>query len=121
MPKRNLETKITQLLEKSHLLTAGEIITQLLESGQKYNKTSIYRALDRLQAADEICQYFFRNNEAVYELRSHDHSHFVCENCNQIFELPTLLKQNIQLDVGTADHHHLTMFGICTECETQTS
>lgn len=121
MSHRGLTAKITTLLEKKHLLSANQIAAELLKIGDSYNKTSIYRAIEKLLSDGEVCQHHFSETEVSYELREHHHDHVVCTSCGAVtivdclFEAPPLL-------AGVAiNHHHTTFFGICTNCASKKS
>lgn len=116
MSERNLKAKILDLLETNHLLSATSILEQLLKLGTPYNKTSVYRALDQLEASNAICQHHLIGDESLYELAHHEHAHLICRNCGTIesSELP-------ELPPGYApsfhiEHQHLTLLGLCSSC-----
>ncbi len=113
----DLTTLITQLLTKQHLLTANQLIQSLQTEGETYNKTSVYRALDKMLAEGKVCKHTFRDNEAVYELRSHHHDHLICQNCGKIETVHCQIDSPPDLHGFIIDHHHLTFFGTCGECQ----
>jgi len=114
-----ISLKITQLLQKNHTLTAPQLIKFINDSGQSVNKTSVYRAIERLIVKNEICRHMFGGQIAVYELRSHDHDHLVCSHCGQVLNIPNLIEIP-QYDQGwQISHHHLTLFGVCPNCSDQ--
>lgn len=117
MKKRNLNEQITNICEENHLLSAGLILEILKKEGRKYNKTSVYRALDRLVATGKLCQHFFGTSEAFYELRSHHHAHLVCEKCGNIQTANCPLPKLKDTNNFRSDHHHLTIFGTCNYCQ----
>jgi len=106
---------ILDLLAEHHLATAPELISQLEAKGHTANKTSVYRALDKLLAKNTICKQNLFGNELHYELREHHHDHLVCLKCGKV------IATECQVDIKApenfkVDHHHLTVFGWCQGC-----
>jgi Fe2+ or Zn2+ uptake regulation protein len=112
---------LINMLKKHHLLSVSELVMLLSdEIGKKYNKTSIYRALARLEGQGAICQHMFSTDETKYELRQNHHDHLVCSSCGQVqlTVCPITISQTINdFQVG---HYHLTIFGLCSECQKKT-
>lgn len=137
MSAHNLEELVVNLLAKRHFLTASQLVEQLKVMGRPFNKTSVYRALDRLLADGKLCEHYFNAAQGlVYELRSHHHDHVACENCGQVWvsecqddeHLDGHHKQQEKvsgeasvtsaLPAGFAvTHHHITWFGLCESCQ----
>lgn len=117
MKRRNLEEKIMALLQIEHLSTAPEIIKQLTGLDQTYNKTSVYRALDRLLDNGQLCRHDLGNRGVAYELRANHHEHLQCEQCGEITTLPCSFNQPASIAGFKISHHHLTYYGICSNCQ----
>lgn len=107
---------IITLLEKHHLLSAVEILSKLHEKGSSQNKTTIYRALDRLLAEGKVCRQTLGDDVLLYELKEHSHSHIVCERCGEIRSLPDRMGTVEGIDGFSVTHEHRTVFGICRSC-----
>ncbi|MFZ5376938.1 MAG: Fur family transcriptional regulator [Patescibacteria group bacterium] len=112
--KQPLTSKIIDLLSNFHLLSAGEIMALLKRDGLRYNKTSVYRALDTLVSEERLCKQLLEEAEAKYELHDKDHAHFICRKCGQVQSF----SQHIDFSQPQLfiDHFHLTVFGLCQEC-----
>lgn len=137
MPAHNLEELLVNLLAKHHFLTASQLVEQLKVMGRPFNKTSVYRALDRLLADGQLCEHYFNAAQGlVYELRSHHHDHVACENCGQVWvsecqdeghlgghhkrqeKVEGAASASSVLPAGFAvTHHHITWFGLCEVCQ----
>ncbi|OGJ37688.1 MAG: hypothetical protein A2383_02205 [Candidatus Pacebacteria bacterium RIFOXYB1_FULL_39_46] len=115
--KRNLEDKIMALLKLEHLLSAKEILEKLQGLDQNYNKTSVYRALERLLAKGILCQHHLGEAGLTYELRSDNHEHLQCEVCGKIKAIPHTFSQPASIEGFKISHHHLTYLGICPDCQ----
>ncbi len=113
-----LGTALITIFKKHHLLSVGEILALLpVEFGKNYNKTSVYRALEKLEEQDTICKYTFSSGETKYELRQEHHDHLVCSQCGKVqaanceVEIPSMVSE------FKTEHFHLTVFGLCDDCQ----
>lgn len=109
---------IFALLRHDHILSAVEIQEQLEKKGLVLNKTTIYRALEKMLTEGRLCRHSFGRDKLLYELRDHHHDHAVCESCGKVMVLKcgeTIEKQLHQPDFKPS-HHHLTVFGTCANC-----
>jgi Fur family ferric uptake transcriptional regulator len=117
MKRRNLEKKIMALLQVEHLLSASEMLIKLNELEQTYNKTSVYRAIDRLLEKNKLCQHNLPKKGVCYELRSQHHEHLQCERCGRVETLPCTFSHPSSISGFKISHHHLTYFGFCQACQ----
>jgi Fe2+ or Zn2+ uptake regulation protein len=118
MPERNLKKLIVELLSEHHLLSAHQILEQLLAQKRHFNKTSVYRALDQLVETDQVCPQHFLEAETVYELRAHHHTHLVCERCGSVAAADCKFTEPKNIDGFQVTHHHVTLMGLCQSCAT---
>lgn len=107
---------ILEILTENHLLSAPQILEKMSEQGQKVNKTSVYRALEKLLASGTICKQVFGEDTLLYELRNSHHDHLVCENCHTIQAVECTTQPHITATNFTVSHHHMTVFGTCENC-----
>lgn len=112
IPKR-----IKELLQENHLLSVPQMLEIFKESGERYNKTSLYRSLEKLLEQGEICKQTFRDNEAYFELRDDHHDHALCTSCEIIIPIECSHEHTSHaIPNFEVDHHHTTVFGTCTNC-----
>ena len=109
--------KIVQLLERKHLLSAAEILHTLEKESSTVNKTTVYRALEFLLSSGKVCQHQFDAKEAVFELRDDHHDHLICTHCLKTERAECNIHLPEKLSGYTVQHHHLTVYGICSECQ----
>lgn len=112
-----LAQEIIGLLTEHHLLSSRSLLQKLLQVGKKYNKTSVYRALETLAEQGTICSHDFTGKETLYELRDHHHDHVVCSLCGTVAEAPCSVSSPQRMRGFKIDHHHVTYFGTCPECQ----
>lgn len=110
------QARISKILEENHLLSAPDILQKMAKDGTPVNKTSVYRALDKMLAAETICKQIFGSDVVLYELRENHHDHFVCENCGKIEIVACATHPQNSFDGLTVTHHHTTLFGFCENC-----
>lgn len=116
MKRRQLADKICALLAEEHLLSALDMV-RLLDTGETgYNKTSVYRSLEKLLAAGIVCKHSFGKDEAVYELRDHHHDHLFCTHCGRISVAECHTTIPSEVNGFQVEHHHLTLYGLCYDC-----
>lgn len=118
MPERNLKKLIVELLSAHHLLSAHQILERLSDQKRHFNKTSVYRALEQLVEADQVCPQHFLEAETVYELRAHHHTHLVCERCGSVSAADCTFTEPKNLGGFQVTHHHVTLMGLCQNCTT---
>lgn len=108
--------KILDILEQKHALSASDILMALGQVGTQVNKTSIYRALEKLTSDGIVCRQTLVGETVVYELREHHHDHLVCEKCGLVQKIPCLTKSPPTIQGFEVHHHHTTIFGLCPNC-----
>jgi Fur family ferric uptake transcriptional regulator len=118
MSTEPLRNTIIALLAEHHLLSAPEIVALIHAQGRQVNKTSVYRAIDKLQAEQKVCRHNLLGNELLYELSDDHHDHLVCVACGKIATTDCHVNIPQKVDDFSVLHHHLTLFGMCHECQT---
>lgn len=116
MAERNLKQLLQKLFTTHHLLTATDCRVQLEAAGRRFNKTSVYRALEQLVAEERLCKLNLKNDEAAYELRESHHAHLVCEQCGEISSAACSYDQPTTVNGFEVSHHHVTLMGLCATC-----
>lgn len=98
------------------MLSGPEIVKLLEQENFRVNKTSVYRALERLLEKAEVCRLSLGEQTVVYELRGHHHDHAVCTVCGKVLTLDCHVEESPSLPGFQVDHHHATYFGKCSTC-----
>lgn len=113
-----LGTTLLTILQSHHLLNVAQLLSLLAQqTGKHFNKTSVYRALEKLEEEGFVCQHVFSSGETKYELRHHHHDHLVCTQCGQVTVADALFTIPTTLNGFQTDHYHLTIFGLCETCQ----
>ena len=117
--KRNLKELLVSLLEEKHYAGVPELLKILEERGESFNKSSVYRSIEKLVDEEKVCRHSFGTDKVYYELRhdEHDHhDHFVCQECDKIQAFECHLDVSNVPRGYKAQHHHVTIFGTCDAC-----
>jgi Fur family ferric uptake transcriptional regulator len=120
-PQREIVVDI--IAHADHHLSAEEIFTDLQAQTPNANISTVYRTLEVLWEEGFTCRNDLSEGKIVYATRQHGpHIHLVCRRCNHAIEAePDLLKQlgeTLLADYDfTADLDHLSVFGLCANCE----
>ena len=116
MSEHNLKAILLELLQKQHLLSAKQMLAEMIKTGRDFNKTSVYRALDQLESEGQICQQNFSDKQALYELSKYHHSHLVCQDCGDVQASECNFEPPEKIQGFQVDHHHVTLLGTCQKC-----
>ena len=104
-------------MHDNHLLSVADILEKLEQSGETYNKTSVYRSIDQLLEKGLVCQHYFTDDQAMYELREDHHTHLICKKCKKI-QITECNYHHTKAPKGfKVDHHHVTLVGLCKNCQ----
>lgn len=109
---------ILDLLTKHHMLTPK----QLIEAIPSVNKTTIYRNLEQLVTDGKIKELRHQKDTVSFELTSHQHSHFICRNCEVVLpiEIPDeQFQQVFSSPLYSLENAHVDLHGLCRNCQTR--
>jgi Fur family ferric uptake transcriptional regulator len=105
---------------KSHHLPLSEA---QLRSKVMVNKTTIYRALDRMLAENLIKAVDFGDGKKRFELNSlQHHHHLICQSCERVEDVHVsddvsgIEKQISKQKKFKIINHSLEFFGLCAQC-----
>lgn len=98
--------------------TVEDIYLEVIESIPTLSKTTVYNTLDLFEEKELVKSLNVDNIEKHYELIIEDHSHFYCEKCDNIFDIP--YKDINFLPSGYENfkikEKNIILKGICPEC-----
>ncbi len=107
------------LYEKKNHPTVNQIYTELIHSIPTLSKTTVYNVLELFIEKDMVHVVDSIDNEKHYDLVLIPHGHFICESCNQIFDVPNVkvsYDKNI-LDGFDVREKRVTFIGVCPTCK----
>ena len=116
------EIIVDALLSGDHHLTAEEVYAQVQTHTSAVNIATIYRTLDML-VAQGIATRTDLGGRIIYAPIGHDpHIHLICRHCSGVIDADAevLAAVDVQLrrDYNfVADLSHISLFGVCKECQ----
>jgi len=112
--------RIYEYLEREgHHPTADEVYKALISELPTLSKTTVYNTLKLFIDKGLVKQVILESTESRYELVRHEHAHFVCEKCHEIYDIPAM-KLEINLDKlpgYTINDQDVQLKGICPNCQ----
>jgi len=117
------EMIIKAISYSSDHLSADEIFEQVQEHTQAMNIATVYRTMEMLWEEGFTCRNDLGEGQIVYAARQHgSHIHLVCRLCNQVFDAdPQVLASLGEIlqsqNNFIADLDHLSIFGVCADCQ----
>lgn len=102
--------------------SADSIYDEVRKKLPHISKGTIYRNLNLLEDEGLITELNVDGVVGRYEIRQHNHYHFICEKCGRIFDLnePVETGLNAKFAKKTGfniTHHHLEFRGVCLGCQ----
>ena len=117
------EMIINALSHSSDHLSAEDIFEQVQEQTQATNIATVYRTLDMLWEEGFANKNDLGEGHIVYAARQHgSHIHLVCRICDQVIDadpqvLISLGEILYSQNKFIADLDHLSIFGVCADCQ----
>lgn len=99
--------KIVSMLEKAHILSLAEIALRL----PKADFSSVFRNVEKLCAERVLRRIVVGKEKELYELASHHHDHFVCDDCGRVEIIEVSVAHRGKRKVSTIVAH-----GSCEIC-----
>jgi Fur family ferric uptake transcriptional regulator len=106
-------------------VTAEEIYAQVSDRTRTVNIATVYRTLDLLVATGLTSRIDLWDGRVVYTTAQHGpHIHLVCRGCGEIFNADHKLVDTLDDQLCAeynfqADLQHLSISGVCANCQSQ--
>ena len=99
--------------------TVDFIFTELVDEIPTLSKTTVYNTLKLFEDKDLIYSINIGENEKRYEVIEHDHAHFRCISCDQIYDIPYETESLLGPDFRDFQVNKKEIFlsGICPKCK----
>lgn len=116
------KTIITDYLKsvKTHP-SADKVYSEVKKKLPHISKGTVYRILSNLKEKNEI-QAILYKGIVFYDGDTSDHAHFICQECQKIFDVFELCKgcgviKNKKLKAGDIKNYKIYFYGICKCCK----
>lgn len=102
--------------------SVDDVVGWLRDSGEPLPRGSVYGIVDDLARCGLLTLVDAAAGATLYEVHRHDHSHFVCNSCGSIFDVPAPGAMNLpeMSQIGTVTNIQVVIRGACRACEAQT-
>lgn len=112
-------TRIYAFLEtnKNHP-TVDEIYKELKDELPTLSKTTVYNVLHLFIEKGLVKLVNMNSSETRYELYYHDHSHFICDVCGTIYDIPKVETVYDVKKMGSfkVNQEEVNLTGLCPNC-----
>ncbi|MCP4482378.1 MAG: transcriptional repressor [bacterium] len=97
--------------------SAFDIFIEVRKKLSAISLATVYNTLDKLQEEGEIIKLQMANsNKAKYEYNLNDHSHFVCNECDKIYDVWNDIKEKQDIDGHLIQSEKIYYQGVCKNC-----
>ncbi|MCK4524189.1 transcriptional repressor [candidate division WOR-3 bacterium] len=105
------------LLNKNHP-TVNMIYRDIRKEIPTLSKTSVYNSLDLFRKHNLVFTVPTDEDEKHYDLGLTSHSHFICRDCNKIYDIESsqIKVKNIIKD-HEVEYYDIVFYGVCKECK----
>ena len=103
-------------------VSVPDVLSALSESGQVFNKTTLYRELEFLMAEGIVSLALALGSCQYYELSREHHHHLVCTSCGDIQDIEARedlcrFEHELWHEKGfRVARHSMEFFGVCQKC-----
>jgi len=103
--------------------TAEQVYAHVVEKHPSISKATVYRNLNQMSDAGELLNIGSFYGSTHYDHNCHQHYHFICDGCRQIFDINARLS-DVYADITGMDGfeikgHNLSFNGLCRDCKSQ--
>ena len=101
--------------------TAEQVYEHVVLTYPSISKATVYRNLRQLAESGELTSIGTFYGSTHYDHRCHEHSHFVCDQCKQVFDVAgdfsDIISRAETSEGITIRAYRLSFSGICQKCE----
>ena len=101
--------------------TAEQVYEYVVGKHPSISKATVYRNLGQMAESGELLNIGNFDGSSRYDHNCHNHYHFICERCKQVFDVndyfPDILSKITGMDGFEITGHNLTFNGLCLDCK----
>lgn len=102
--------------------TAEYLYSILKQKAPNISLATLYRNLNKLAENGIIKKIDGLEAPSHYDHNTHEHYHFICENCKRVFDIsadiaPDITSKTSQETGFLINGHDIVMHGICKDCQ----
>jgi Fur family ferric uptake transcriptional regulator len=117
------EMIIEAIAHSGHHINADEIFLQIQQRTRSVNIATVYRTLDLLVEQGLATRIDLGEGRVLYATNEHGpHIHLVCKHCGRVMDanqdMLSVLNDQLQSKYHfTADLQHISLVGLCRDCQ----
>lgn len=117
------EMIIEAVAHAGHHINAEEIFNHIQQHSHAVNIATVYRTLDLLVEQGLASQIDLGEGRVIYATLQHGpHIHLVCKHCGRVIDadqdMLSVLNRQLQAEYHfAADLNHISMIGLCKDCQ----
>lgn len=110
------------LNEKKEHLSAESIYNYLKPTHPTISLATVYKTLSSFVSAGIVQEFNTGDGVSKYDINIYPHPHFICNNCNAVYDLPQLtcidlVKNELtELTKYKITNERFFLYGICDKC-----
>ena len=113
---------IFQAVEKLNIhATAEQVYEYVVQKHPSISKSTVYRNLSQMAESGKLLNIGNFYGTTHYDHQLHEHFHFICEKCRQIFdvegEISEILSKMADTEGLVIKSCNLSLSGLCRECK----
>ena len=117
------EMIVEAVAHSDYHLSAEEVFDRVQARARAINLATVYRTLELLVEQGLVSRVDLGGGRVVYATRRHGaHIHLVCRACGKVIDADNTLLGVLEGQIGkeygfAADLQHITMNGLCQDCQ----
>ncbi len=105
------------LLNENHP-TVDMIYQAIRKEIPTLSKTTVYNILNLFRKHNLAFTVPTKEDEKHYDLALINHNHFICNNCNKIYDIePSKIKVKNTIKDHNIEYYDIVFYGICKKCK----
>ncbi len=105
------------LLNKNHP-TVNMIYQDIKKEIHTLSKTSVYNSLNLFKKHNLVFTVAIDEDEKHYDLGLTSHSHFICRDCNKIYDIESSkIKVKNIIEDHKIEYYDIVFYGVCKKCK----
>lgn len=105
--------------------TAEQVVEHLAKIHPSIGRATVYRNLNQMAEGGELIKVGTFYGSTHYDHNTHEHFHFICTSCKQIFDISGSMSdviEDVQETEGfEIDSYTVSFDGLCNECKNPSS
>jgi len=107
---------ILKTIDKFGHISIDDIFNEIKPNFPSISLATIYKNIHSLKNEKILSEIHLQNEKPRFEIKKQPHGHFICKNCNKVFDFDIQNVCNPNLDVEIEDSE-VYLYGVCKKCK----